>query len=379
VKFSAALFVAAVSLIDCGRNGNRWLERRRSHPTTIGTVASEARDRQSSTPSRCLPPSFKELVAAADPSVVQVRIHQERPSRSGKRKLAREGLGSAFVYDSSGLLLTNHHVIVEASEIRVLFKDGRELPAEVVGTDPPTDVAILRVSDRSLPALPLGDSDSIQVGDWVLAIGNPFGLSHTVSAGILSAKGRTIRDLEGLDDSSGYFDFLQTDASINPGNSGGPLIDLNGRVVGISAAIRARSNKIGFAIPINMVKLLIPSLVLDGRIRRSALGVKVDSILEQDVRRLGLAKTVGAIIRSVQPQGSAAKAGLRVDDIVVEFEGQPIAGPEPLRWLASMAGVAKHVTVKVERSGSYVDIGAILGELPPNADPMLDEIEDEAE
>jgi len=375
VRFGVALCLLAVFLLDCSRHGHSWVERRHiARKSTDAGRTSTASSRRS-----CLPTSFRELVATADPSVVQVRIRQEKPSRSGRRKLTREGLGSAFVYDGDGLMLTNHHVVVDASEIRVVFKDGHDSPAEIVGTDPPTDVAVLRVPEHGLPVLPLGDSDVLQVGDWVLAIGNPFGLSHSVSAGIVSARGRTIRELEGLNDTNGYFDFLQTDASINPGNSGGPLIDLDGHVVGICAAMRARSNKIGFAIPINMVRELIPALVSQGHIRRSALGVKVDSILSDDLRRLGLAKAVGAIVRAVQPQSGAEKAGFRVDDIVVEFQGQPVVGPERLRWLASMAGVSKVVTVRVQRHGVILQLSAVLGELPPIANPPIEEIDEEDE
>jgi serine protease Do len=323
--------------------------------------------------------SFSELAAAADPAVVQVRIQQEKPSRSGRRRLTREGLGSAFVYDSNGLLLTNQHVVGGASEIRVVFKDGRDLLAEIVGADPPTDIAVLRVGEHELPALPLGNSDELRVGDWVLAIGNPFGLSHTVSAGIVSGRGRTIRDLDGLGDGTGYFDFLQTDASINPGNSGGPLIDVGGRVIGISTAIRAHSNKIGFAIPINMVRELLPALVSSGRVQRSALGVRVDTILADDVRRLRPGIVAGAIVRAVQPHSGAEKAGFHVDDIIVEFQGQPILGPERLRWLASMAGVDRQVTVKIQRLGQFIDLAASLGELPATSSPVLDESDEDEE
>ncbi len=275
MRFWLTLLLAVVVLHGCSQRGYRWSKARRHSSNSTLPATTKPSESKVSRAATCLPISFSELVAVADPSVVQVRTRQDKPSRSGRRRLTREGLGSAFVYDSDGLVLTNHHVVTAATEIRIVLKDGRELPAEVVGADPPTDVAVLRVAERGLPALPLGDSDSLNVGDWVLAIGNPFGLSHTVSAGIVSARGRTVRDLDGFGDGSGYFDFLQTDASINPGNSGGPLIDLNGRVVGISAAIRARSNKIGFAIPINMVKELIPALVSSGHVRRSALGVRV--------------------------------------------------------------------------------------------------------
>ena len=272
----ATFSLALIVLLGCGQRSHRWLAGTRHTNSSSSRSQAPSGSSPATRDTACLPMSFGKLVAVADPSVVQVRTRLDKPSRSGRRRLTREGLGSAFVYDSDGLVLTNHHVVVEASEIRLVFKDGRDLPAQVVGADPPTDVAVLRVAEHGLPALPLGDSDALNVGDWVLAIGNPFGLSHTVSAGIVSARGRTIRDLDGFGDGSGYFDFLQTDASINPGNSGGPLIDVNGRVVGISAAIRARSNKIGFAIPINMVRELLPALVSAGHIRRSALGVRVD-------------------------------------------------------------------------------------------------------
>src|SRR5262249_4804265 len=179
-------------------------------------------------------------------ATVKARVERARPN--GRQKVVAEGLGTAFVYDPEGYLLTNNHVIDEATDISVLFGDGRELKVSVVGRDKHTDVAVLKVDAKPLPALPLGDSDAIEVGDWVVAIGNPFGLSHTVSAGILSAKGRTKDDVKGLDP-SGYFNFLQTDASINPGNSGGPLLNLRGEVVGINAAVRANANNIGFAIP----------------------------------------------------------------------------------------------------------------------------------
>jgi len=323
-------------------------------------------------------PEGPPVVARVPTRTAEARLvlHHALEHRSVRALVA---LGSAFVYDQSGLLLTNYHVIANASEIRVVFKDGHDQPAEILGTDPPTDVAVLRVPERGLPALALGDSDELAVGDWVVAIGNPYGLSHTVSAGILSGRGRTIRELEGLDDGNGYFDLLQTDASINPGNSGGPLMDLEGHVIGISAAMRARSNKIGFAIPSNMVRELIPALVAQGHVRRSALGVKVDSIQYDDLRQLGLSRAIGAVVRAVQPQSPAELAGFRVDDVIVEFDGHGVAGPERLRWLASMAGVSKRVAVTVQRHGTRIRLVAVLGELPPISGPPLDELEDDDE
>src|SRR5690606_13253243 len=231
--------------------------------------------------------------------------------RSGQRTIIGSGTGSAFVYDKSGLVLTNNHVIDGASDIRVVFGKSREMSATVVGRDAPTDIAVLRVEAGELPAIPLGDSDATRVGDWVVAIGNPFGLSHTVTAGIVSAKDRTGDDVQ-LGDNSGYYDFIQTDASIHAGNSGGPLLNMAGEVVGISTAIRAEADRIGFAIPINMVKELLPRLVRDGHIRRSFMGIHVVSVSAADSARLGLQSQHGALIRLVVAGGPAERAGLKV-------------------------------------------------------------------
>jgi serine protease Do len=313
------------------------------------------------------PASFAALAAAADPAVVFVKTLQEQRVLTGRRVVG-EGLGSAFVYDPNGLILTNNHVIENASEIRVIFGRTREMSATVVGRDPPTDVAVLRVDAKGLASLPLGDSDAVRVGDWVVAIGNPFGLQHTVSAGILSAKGRTSQDVKGLDE-SGYYEFLQTDASINPGNSGGPLLDTGGRVVGINTAIRAEANNIGFAIPVNMVRDLLPRLLKDGGIKRSAVGVQVSSVLPDDVARLGLAVALGALVRVVVPGGPADVAGLKVDDVIMEFDNKPINGPERLRWLASLAGIGNEVGLKVARGTRLFELRVKLVALP-SAPPM---------
>ena len=312
-------------------------------------------------PSGAIPSSFADLAARADPGVVFVKTLQAR-GIPGRQRVIGEGLGSAFVFDPNGLILTNNHVIEGASEIRVIFGHKPEVAATVVGRDPPTDVAVIRVEEQGLPYVPLGDSDALRVGDWVVAIGNPFGLSHTVSAGIVSAKGRTNQDVKGLDE-TGYYDFLQTDASINPGNSGGPLLDVQGRVVGINTAIRAQANSIGFAVPINMVKELLPRLLKDGRIQRSAIGVHVSSVQPEDAKRLGLPNPSGALLRVVIPGGPADRAGLRPDDVVVGLEGQPIPGPDRLRWLTSLAGVGRTVTLRVIRGGRTFDLKVHLEEL----------------
>lgn len=360
--------VAALALpwaaVDCKRGGATGADAGAPSATApLATAPLPATPLPPASPAQ-VPRSFADLAAKADPSVVFVKTTQEQRGRTGRRRVIGEGLGSAFVYDADGLILTNNHVIENASEIRVTFGKRKEMTATVVGRDPPTDIAVLRVDEKGLPFLPLGDSDTARVGDWVVAIGNPFGLSHTVSAGIVSAKERTSQDVRGLGDGTGYYNFIQTDASINPGNSGGPLLDMDGRVVGINTAIRAQANNIGFAIPVNMVKELLPRLIRDGKIARSAIGISVSSVTADDVERLGLPEPRGALVRLVLPGGPANRAGLQVDDVILDFEGRAIAGPEQLRWLASLAGVGKAVTVKVLRGKREMTVKLTLSELP---------------
>ncbi len=309
-----------------------------------------------------MPRSFASLVRVAKPAVVTLKAWVKRENIFGHEVPSREGIGTAFVHNADGYLLTNNHVIENADEIVVSFDDDRELEATVVGRDKPTDLAVLKVDAKGLPALPLGDSDAIEVGDWVVAIGNPFGLEHTVSAGILSGRGRTRDDVRGLD-RRGYFNFLQTDASINPGNSGGPLLNLHGQVVGINTAVRAGANNIGFAIPINMVRQLLPMLLRDGQIRRSQIGVIVEPLSGADAARLGRPVRRGALVRDVVPGGPADRAGLARDDVILAFDGKPVADPNELRWLASIAGVNRTVTLRVARGRREFDMRLTLSEL----------------
>lgn len=316
------------------------------------------------------PKTFADLTSRCDNAVVFVKTVQMQTGATGRRRVLREGVGSGFVFDPDGLILTNNHVVRDSSQITVTLANKRELVATVVGADPPTDVAVLRVAEKGLSHLPLGDSDRSRVGDWVIAIGNPFGLSHTVSAGIISAKGRT-REVQL--DPTGYYDFLQTDASINPGNSGGPLIDMTGSAIGINTAIRAQANSIGFAIPINMVKELVPRLVKDGKVKRGAIGISVSSVLEEDVARLHVSGAEGALVRQVLPGGAGDRAGLQVDDVIVAFDGQPVTF-EKLRWLASLAGPGKAATLRVRRGARVFDLAITLGELqvPTGSEPDED-------
>src|SRR5690606_13756477 len=245
-----------LSLAACEGVSLPGAKRTQGEPAAVGSVASgraagpaagPAPARSPIVPVANAPASFADLAARADPAVVFVKTVQR--GRSGQRTIIGAGTGSAFVYDKSGLVLTNNHVIDRASDIRVVFGQSREVGAQVVARDAPTDAAVLRVEAGELPTVPLGDAAATRVGDWVVAIGNPFGLPHTVTAGIVSAKDRTGDDVQ-LGDNAGYYNFIQTDASIHPGNSGGPLLNMSGQVVGISTAIRAEADRIGFAIPI---------------------------------------------------------------------------------------------------------------------------------
>ena len=315
------------------------------------------------------PASFADLAARVAPSVVFVRTNQTH--RYGSRRVLGRGLGSGFVIDPDGLILTNHHVVENAARIDVSIGKDRRLRAQIVGADPPTDIAILRIEARGLPALSLGDSNALRVGDWVLAIGNPFGLANTVSAGIISAKDRTTEDVPGLDP-QGFYSFLQTDASINPGNSGGPLLDLAGNVVGVNTAINVQAHKIGYAIPINMIRELLPRLVGKGHVERAAMGAVIASLKPVDVPRIGVDSLKGALVRQVSEGGPGDQAGLKVDDVIIGFNGRDIPGPWALRWAMSLAGVGSVVKLNVRRTtGQILELTVRLGdasELPPLPD-----------
>jgi len=310
-----------------------------------------------------MPLSFAELVKRAQPAVCTIKASSRRENAFGRKVTVAEGVGTGFVYDPEGYALTNNHVIDGATEIITGFANGQELPATIVGQDKPTDIAVIKIASKTpLPALPLGDADAIQVGDWVVAIGNPFGLAHTVSAGILSGKGRTRDDVQGLDP-SGYFNFLQTDASINPGNSGGPLLNLAGQAVGINAAVRANANNIGFAIPMNMVLQLLPMLLKDGKVSRSAIGIYVDPVSEADRSRLNLPNRKGAVVTKVLAGKAADRAGLARGDVILAFNDAAVEDPNELRWLASIAGVNKTVSLRVARGDRIFNMKVTLLEL----------------
>ena len=315
------------------------------------------------------PSSFAPLVRAVRSSVVSIFANtrqvvvdprgwmppQERYSRSK---------GTGFLIAENGELLTNNHVIEGAEFIQVQLDDGRSFEASVIGRDPRLDVALLRVKANGARLQParLGDSDRTEVGDWVMAIGNPYGLSQTVTAGIVSATGRTGRE---VDLGEGNFgNLLQTDASINPGNSGGPLLNLAGEVVGINVAVRRDAQGVGFAIPINMARTVLPQLRQYGRAVRSWLGITPGEVTEQMLEFMRLPDTRGALVREVVDASPAARAGIRPGDVIRRFDGHDIVDPTQLPWLASSAGVGHRAHVELLREGQPVSYEVTLDALP---------------
>lgn len=262
------------------------------------------------------------------------------------KSFKHRSLGSGFIIDPAGYIITNNHVIEGADKIKVKLVEGKEYQATIKGRDPKTDLALIQITNppKDLPYLVLGDSEAIRVGDWVMAVGNPFGLSHTVTQGIISAKGRVIG-------AGPYDNFLQTDASINPGNSGGPLLNLKGEVVGINTAILASGQGIGFATPSNMAKSVIPQLKEKGQVTRGMLGVQVQNVTPELAKSFGMTEPTGALVAEVNPGTPAEKAGLHRGDIIIEFNGHPIHEMNELPRLVAGTPPGTTSTLKVLRSG----------------------------
>ena len=323
-----------------------------------------------------VPQSFSELAARVSPSVVNIRTVKvtkgggrvfrhffQGPQEPGdpddpfkdffdkffeqdqQREFRQRSLGSGFIIDKQGTVVTNNHVVEDADEIRVILKDGQEFDAEVLGRDANTDLALIKIKvEKDLPTLQLGSSASLEVGQWVVAIGSPFGLEHTVTAGIVSAKGRVIG-------SGPYDDFIQTDASINPGNSGGPLINLQGEVVGINTAIIAGGQGIGFAIPIDLARGVIEQLRQAGEVTRGWLGVAIQNLSEELAEYYGADDRKGVLVTEVFPGDPADKAGIRAGDIILAVEGQQVAASRDLTRLIADLAVGQTVGVKILREG----------------------------
>jgi serine protease Do len=273
------------------------------------------------------------------------------------REFPQNSLGSGFIIDEEGYILTNNHVIEKADKIKVRLSDEEEFDAEVVGGDPKTDIALIKIEPpKPLQPVKMGDSNTLEVGEWVIAIGNPFGLEHTVTAGIVSAKGRVIGP-------GPYEDFIQTDASINPGNSGGPLINMRGEVVGINTAIIAGGQGIGFAIPINMGKEILSQLKDTGRVTRGWLGVMIQPVTPELAKQFGLEKADGALVSQVMDDSPAEKAGIEREDIIIEFDQKKIHKMRELPRIVANTPVGKQVEVKVIRQGKEKQLKVVVGEL----------------
>jgi len=386
---AVAVAVGLAALAACG--SGRPAEGRTPAPSRPGqavTQAVQAAAPVAPAPAPAAPPSVQALpslaplVESVKAAVVNVEVRSRASGQMNEaarelwerffgqlpegrmREQYQRGLGSGFLISPDGLALTNNHVVEGAMVITVKLDDGRSFDAEVLGRDPLTDVAVIKLKGKvgKLPALPLGDSDALKVGDWVMAIGNPFGLASTVSAGIISAKAREIG-------AGPYDDFLQTDAAINPGNSGGPLFNLKGEVIGINTAIVGGANGmsatgIGFAVPSNMVKALLPQLQKEGVVTRGYIGVSVQSLTPDLARGLGVPVTEGALVSGVSPGAPGEKAGLKTDDVITRLDGDPITSSGQLTRKVALRRPGAAVALEVYRGGNKMERKVTLGTRP---------------
>jgi len=285
-----------------------------------------------------------------------------------QRERREEGLGSGVVVSADGYILTNNHVVEGADELEVQLPDERKFKAKVIGTDPKTDIAVIKIEAADLPTITLADSDKLRVGDVVFAIGNPLAIGQTVTMGIVSATGR--RNLGLLDSVSGYENFIQTDAAINMGNSGGALIDAKGRLVGVNSAIvsMTRGNiGIGFAIPVNLASSIMQSLIATGKVARGFLGVGVQELTPDLAEGFNLKDTKGVIITNLTPDGPAAKAGLKLEDVITTVNGQPVESLQDLRLFIAQIPPGTKVKVQYLRGGKAADLEIELGRLADEA------------
>lgn len=335
---------------------------------------------------KAVAPDFVELAKMLKPSVVNINTSKtvspqkniQRPRNPfgqdpfedffnkffdvPQQQYKQRSLGSGFIISNDGFILTNNHVVGGADEIKVKLSDGREFKAVVKGTDEKLDLAVLKIEvNGELPVAELGDSDAIQVGEWVMAIGNPFGLSQTVTAGIVSATGRVIG-------SGPYDDYIQTDASINPGNSGGPLFDAKGKVIGINTAIVQGGQGIGFAIPINMAKAVLPQLEESGKVTRGWLGVAIQPVTPELAKSFGVTGENGALVSEVTKDSPADKAGVKTGDIIMEFDGKQIHEMNSLPRYVAATPVGKKVKMKVLRNGKPEVLTVLIERLKDGED-----------
>ena len=378
IIFAQAATVAVAVVFVVSTFHPEWLPARNSAPATSNAPLVQQAPSAGPLPSAASVGSFAEAVRRATPSVVNIFTSKE--IRSPRHPLLNDpvfrrffgdqlpdeaqrasSLGSGVIVSSSGYLLTNHHVVEAADEIEVALPDGKKLLAKVVGNDPETDLAVLRVDAENLPAITFGSSDALRVGDVVLAIGNPFGVGQTVTSGIVSALGRT-----GLGINT-FENFIQTDAAINPGNSGGALIDAGGNLIGINTAIFSRSGGsmgIGFAIPVSTAKMVLEQIVKTGSVTRGWIGVEVQELTPQAAESFKLGDTRGALIAGVLRGGPADKAGIKPGDVLTEVEGKAVADPTAMLNLIAALAPGSSAKMKLKRQGQDVDATINVGRRP---------------
>ncbi len=295
------------------------------------------------------------------------RSRQQQPQQ---RKVVQPVQGSGFIISDDGYILTNNHLVGDAENVRVQLGDNREFKAKVIGADPESDVALVKIEDGNLPHLELADSDALEVGEWVVAIGSPFGLSHTVTAGIVSAKGRSGVGI------TTYEDFIQTDAAINPGNSGGPLLNLNGKVVGINTAIISRSGGnmgIGLAIPVNMAKSVYEQLISEGKVVRGYLGISLQDLTPELAENFDLKESKGTIVTKVVEDSPADKAGVKFEDVIIEFDGKAVEDSKDLMNRVAVLQPGTKVKLAILREGKKETVTVELGERPKPEEMAADE------
>lgn len=305
-----------------------------------------------------LPPQFREFFERSLPQM---------PRSPGGRQREAQSLGSGFIISDDGYVLTNNHVVADADEIIVRLSDRSELKAKLIGADPRTDVALLKVEGKNLPTVKIGKSDDLKVGSWVLAIGSPFGFDHSVTAGIVSAKGRSLPN-------ENYVPFIQTDVAINPGNSGGPLFNLDGQVIGINSQIFTRSGGfmgLSFAIPIDVAMDVANQLKAGGKVSRGWLGVVIQEVNKDLAESFGLEKPAGALVAQVLEDGPAAKGGLQVGDVILSLNGQPIIMSADLPHLVGTLKAGSKADLEVVREGKRQNLQLTIGNLPEEGDEAL--------
>ncbi|MFG0327149.1 MAG: trypsin-like peptidase domain-containing protein [Phycisphaerales bacterium JB037] len=330
-------------------------------------VPADSRVEAARAAARDLSLAFNAAAETIEPSVVHITARTDRPvvrrdifGRAVRDRVQRSGLGSGVIVSGDGFVVTNNHVVAGFDTLTVRLMDGREFEAEVIGSDRATDLAVLHIEASGLTPARFADSDRLLTGEWVLAVGSPFGFASTVTSGIVSAKGRTGL---GQDDADRFEDFIQTDAAINPGNSGGPLVDLEGRVVGINTAIFSRSggsNGIGFAIPSNMVRTVLDAIRAQGRVVRGWLGVEMRDLTPAGIQRYGLEQTGGVYVGRIVEQSPAYEAGLLVGDIITRVDGKPVRDANRLRQMIALAGPGQALPLEVVRNDETIRVTAAL-------------------